>query len=123
VAKLQADAEAELARVEERIRARELAEKRRLAPGWLDSDARLLQPERKATGGSSSGLMVDEVAKEVGDNGGYERGGAGGGGGLASTAGGGYYGHGPGGASEMAVPNEGEELDRFFGGLALKPGS
>lgn len=28
------------------MRERDLAEKRRLAPGWLDSDAKLLQPEK-----------------------------------------------------------------------------
>ena len=28
------------------MKERDLAEKRRVAPGWLDSDAKLLQPER-----------------------------------------------------------------------------
>ncbi|AEO62994.1 uncharacterized protein THITE_17733, partial [Thermothielavioides terrestris NRRL 8126] len=46
VAQLAAQAERDLAALEARIRARDLAEKRRLAPGWLDSDARLLEPER-----------------------------------------------------------------------------
>ena len=44
--KLQEDAERELREFDERIRERDLAEKRRLAPGWLDSDARLLEPEK-----------------------------------------------------------------------------
>ncbi|KND93680.1 hypothetical protein TOPH_01410 [Tolypocladium ophioglossoides CBS 100239] len=49
VTSLQKDAERELREFEERIKERELAEKRRLAPGWLDSEARLLEPERAAS--------------------------------------------------------------------------
>ncbi|KAL0943421.1 uncharacterized protein CTRU02_201307 [Colletotrichum truncatum] len=48
ITKMQEDAERDLRELEERIQARELAEKRRVAPGWLDSDARLLEPERPA---------------------------------------------------------------------------
>lgn len=46
VTDLQREAERELREFEDRIKERDLAEKRRLAPGWLDSDARLLEPER-----------------------------------------------------------------------------
>ncbi|KAK0720089.1 hypothetical protein B0H67DRAFT_599668 [Lasiosphaeris hirsuta] len=117
VAKLQADAESELSALDERIRARELAEKRRVAPGWLDSEARLLEPERKSGGGG-----------DAGSGGGWQLPGIGGE--LAAGAQDpqrwafaqpsfGRDGHGPGGASEMAVPDEGEELDRAFGVLAL----
>ncbi|KAK5993743.1 hypothetical protein PT974_07180 [Cladobotryum mycophilum] len=49
VTRMQEEAERDLRELEERIRERELAEKRRLAPGWLDSDARLLEPERVAS--------------------------------------------------------------------------
>lgn len=55
--RMQSDADAELQALDSRIQERELAEKRRVAPGWLDSEARLLIPERKDTpgsGGSSS---------------------------------------------------------------------
>ncbi|RCI07725.1 hypothetical protein L249_5699 [Ophiocordyceps polyrhachis-furcata BCC 54312] len=45
VRQLQASAERELRDFEASIRERDLAEKRRLAPGWLDSDERLLKPE------------------------------------------------------------------------------
>ncbi|KZZ97411.1 hypothetical protein AAL_03375 [Moelleriella libera RCEF 2490] len=48
VTTLQAKAQQELKDFEERIRQRELAEKRRVAPGWLDSESRLLEPERVA---------------------------------------------------------------------------
>ncbi|KAK4099554.1 hypothetical protein N658DRAFT_517267 [Parathielavia hyrcaniae] len=123
VAQLQAQAEKDLAVFAERIRARDLAEKRRLAPGWLDSEARLLEPERAGSAGSAGstagtgaeagqqreGVLEQPVAgfggEEVGSGGGY---------------GNGYsHGHGYGGASEMAVPDEGEQLDRVFGGLQL----
>lgn len=50
ITKMQEDADKDLRELEERIRERELAEKRRLAPGWLDSDARLLEPERSGPG-------------------------------------------------------------------------
>lgn len=46
IQKVQDDADRELKAWEEKIQARELAEKRRVAPGWLDSDARILEPER-----------------------------------------------------------------------------
>ncbi|RDA90220.1 hypothetical protein CP533_1079 [Ophiocordyceps camponoti-saundersi (nom. inval.)] len=48
VLQLQASAERELRDFEASIRERDLAEKRRLAPGWLDSDERLLKPEPSA---------------------------------------------------------------------------
>ncbi|KAI1425852.1 hypothetical protein F5Y12DRAFT_744932, partial [Xylaria sp. FL1777] len=89
ITKTQEDAERELRNLHERIRARELAEKRRVAPGWLDSEARLLEPERKpGTPGDA------EVAGQFSE---------------MSIAG-------REGVSEMAV-DQGEELDRAFGGL------
>ncbi|CEJ89802.1 hypothetical protein VHEMI05626 [[Torrubiella] hemipterigena] len=48
VIKLQEDADRDLREFDERIKERDLAEKRRLAPGWLDSDARLLEPQKSA---------------------------------------------------------------------------
>ncbi|KAI1178414.1 hypothetical protein F4777DRAFT_537609 [Nemania sp. FL0916] len=98
VARLQDDADRELRRLDERIRARELAEKRRLAPGWLDSDARLLQPERKDSG--QGGSHGDDYG-----------GGGSGFGGDASNA---DVAQLAGRISEMAV-DEAEQLDRAFG--------
>ncbi|EPE05627.1 hypothetical protein F503_08158 [Ophiostoma piceae UAMH 11346] len=60
--RMQADAEAEMQALDARIKERELAEKRRVAPGWLDSEARLLIPERKDTPGSSSSSTPDAAA-------------------------------------------------------------
>ncbi|CAK7269864.1 hypothetical protein SEPCBS57363_003816 [Sporothrix epigloea] len=59
VVRMQADADAELRQLEQRIKERDLAEKRRVAPGWLDSDDRLLVPERK-------GLTTDTSGGELG---------------------------------------------------------
>lgn len=122
--KLQADAAQELKELDERIRARELAEKRRVAPGWLDSEARLLEPER-AGGGVGSGseidgngngngndmdLMSDDVGEgaSVGDK-------------LMGLSFGGQ-GQGRPGVVEMAAPDDqGAELDRAFGSLPMRP--
>ncbi len=93
VAALQADADAALHSLEERIRARELAEKRRVAPGWLDSDARLLEPERRDRPGDAAEAGPGMQAS------------------LALTM--------PAVVSEMAAPDQGEELDRVFGSMAL----
>ncbi|KAF1738970.1 hypothetical protein CRV24_000900 [Beauveria bassiana] len=91
VTKMQEDADRELRAFEERIRERDLAEKRRLAPGWLDSDARLLQPEKgkAAATQAENELMVGEP--------------------VAGQAGG----------AEPAT-DEGAALDRAFGGISLR---
>lgn len=107
ISKLQADAEKDLRELDERIAARELAEKRRVAPGWLDSDARLLEPERVGGGGEdlmSSGpdenVSVSEQLRSL-------------------SFGGEPQAH----VSEMAAPDndEGAQMDRAFGGLAFRP--
>lgn len=45
---------------EKEIRERELQEKRRMAPGWLDRDERMLEPERKGTPRGKGSLMDDD---------------------------------------------------------------
>lgn len=93
VTKLQNDSERELRELDERIRARELAEKRRVAPGWLDSEARLLEPKRK--GGEVMDLMSTDVGGET---------------------------SGAGVVSEMAGnEDEGAQMDRAFGSMTLRP--
>ncbi len=137
VAQLQAQAHRDLQALTERIVARELAEKRRVAPGWLDSEARLLEPERAASSaspaaaGSGAGAgVVGGAGLRMGAEVGVGQARPGGqqplhgvlvGGGMGQGEG--YqngFGHGPGGESEMAVPDEGEELDRAFGTLGLQ---
>lgn len=57
--KLKEDADRELKELEARIREAELAEKRRVAPGWLDSETHLLQPETsKAQAAEAEGASV-----------------------------------------------------------------
>lgn len=45
---------------EESIRERELQERRRKAPGWLDREERILEPEKKGTKKDEPSLMDDE---------------------------------------------------------------
>ncbi|KAK7745173.1 hypothetical protein SLS62_009886 [Diatrype stigma] len=115
------DMEAALRRFEYRIRERDLAEKRRVAPGWLDSDARLLEPEAAAAEAEAG--VGTEIA-----GGRYYGTGAGAGAGatvadrfagmsLSTTTTADHRGEGVGGPSEMAAVDEGAELDRAFGGL------
>lgn len=95
IQKVQDDADTELKSWEESIAARELAEKRRVAPGWLDSDARILEPEKRISGtaGRSGNLMDVDVSSADASN-------------LQHTP--------------VVAPNGvGDELDRAFGGLGL----
>jgi hypothetical protein len=99
IQKVQDDADRELKAWEESIAARELAEKRRVAPGWLDSEARLLEPEKRA---SSFAAQAGNVAGSVMDVD------------VSSARASGLQ------RTPMPVPNrEGDELDRAFGGLGL----
>ncbi|KAL1881803.1 hypothetical protein Daus18300_000856 [Diaporthe australafricana] len=109
--KLQTDAERELRELDDRIRARELAEKRRVAPGWLDSDARLLEPERTGgNGNEAADLLTGDVEGPSASD--HLRGM-----GLAAQPA-----HmGPAGLSEMAADDQGAQLDRAFGSLPLRP--
>lgn len=50
---MQREGEKVLREWEEQVKGEELREKRRLAPGWLDREERVLEPERK-TGGNLS---------------------------------------------------------------------
>ncbi|KAL7625337.1 hypothetical protein AAE478_004553 [Parahypoxylon ruwenzoriense] len=92
VTRMQEESERMLRDFEDYIRDRDLAEKRRVAPGWLDSDARLLQPERRPGSATAADAEVTGRFAEMritGDESGV--------------------------ISEMAV-DQGEELDRAFGG-------
>lgn len=94
ISRIQDDGERELRELEARIRDRELAEKRRVAPGWLDSEARILEPERK-------GALADEKQQQPG-GGDVDMGGAG-----AEAA-------------AQRDTEEGRELDRMFGGMSMR---
>ncbi|TVY40308.1 hypothetical protein LOCC1_G005418 [Lachnellula occidentalis] len=98
IQKVQDDADKELKAWEDSIAARELAEKRRVAPGWLDSEARILEPEKKNTGTGSQdpaqeNLMDADVSRAEAS-------------GLQGTP--------------VTLPRgDGDELDRAFGGLGI----
>lgn len=95
--KTRADAEAAIKEWEESIRERELAEKRRVAPGWLDREEKLLQPTKSSPPG---GRTADSREQSL----------------LDSQ---------PANPNLAQVPSvsprdEGAELDRAFGGLDVK---
>jgi hypothetical protein len=95
--KMQADSEAAIRDWEESIKQRELAEKRRVAPGWLDREEKILQPMSVGSSGregSAAGpSLLDHPSAEQSR--------------ADSTP-------------AIAPRSEGEELDRVFGGLGLK---
>ncbi|KAH7165784.1 hypothetical protein EDB81DRAFT_754506 [Dactylonectria macrodidyma] len=90
VSKMQEDAERELRELDERFKARDLAEKRRVAPGWLDSESRLLEPER-STPAQSQGIGNVPEGQQVNTQ-----------------------------TTQHPTDHEGAALDRAFGGMALK---
>lgn len=79
----------------ESIKERELAEKRRVAPGWLDREEKILQPlhsSRQTPGSLGPSLLDSQLAEQTSKN-----------------------------ASPAIVPkSEAEELDRAFGHLEMK---
>ena len=89
--KLKDDADTELKEWEARIAARDLAEKRRVAPGWLDSESRILEPERNVSNKTAStklSLMDEGVSKSE--------------------------------EAQLPAPTGGgDELDRAFGGIDI----
>lgn len=101
IKKSQEDADARVNEWEETIRARDLAEKRRLAPGWLDSDSHgILEPERKDATKDNKGKAKQDKSLMDTDASGAEA------------------------AAMDSVPasagtGAGDELDRAFGGLGI----
>jgi len=99
IQKVQDDANKELNAWEESIAARELAEKRRVAPGWLDSEQHILEPEKRAgsigqNGGGQESLMNTDVSSAEAS---------------ASQN-----------VKVVEKNEEGAELDRAFGGMGLR---
>lgn len=99
IQKVQDDADRELKAWQDAIDARELAEKRRVAPGWLDSDARILEPERKAPAHNLDGEMEQRNLMDAG----------------VSSNDASRLRHTP----VVAPHGEGDDLDRAFGGLGI----
>ncbi|KAF1994842.1 hypothetical protein P154DRAFT_557056 [Amniculicola lignicola CBS 123094] len=115
LSQLESNARSTLKEWDERRKAADLAEKRRVAPGWLDDDVKLLVPENVNTSAQS----------QRGGSGDVEMGG------VEGAMGGGRP---PGFERRTSVgikglverrdgvpdPREGEELDRVFGGLEIR---
>lgn len=78
------------------MRERDLAERRRVAPGWLDSDAKLLQPQKAQEAPSTSASQIPQES-------------------LLDTPD-----HEAVAADRAKAEAEGEELDRAFGGMAMR---
>ena len=96
--KIQDDAERTIREWEDGIKERELAEKRRLAPGWLDREEKILEPakKQKSVAMTSARVVPEQNIMDSQDGGPAVR---------SLT-------------EEKAA--EGEELDRAFGGMGLR---
>ena len=95
--KIQANVEKTIKDWEESVKQRELAEKRRVAPGWLDREEKLLQPlqaqsPRQRPDSAHQPSILDSQSADQSEQ----------------------------GLPAMKPRDEGEELDRVFGGLGLK---
>ncbi|OGE57085.1 hypothetical protein PENARI_c002G03485 [Penicillium arizonense] len=94
--KTRSDADHAIKAWKDSIQQRELAEKRRVAPGWLDREEKLLQPSRASTSpgiqGEAQPSLLDSSTPDQGSS-------------QMPT---------------MVPHDEGEELDRAFGGLGVK---
>ena len=97
IQKAQEDAENTIKEWERQLKEQELAEKRRVAPGWLDRDEKILEPKRTSAAGmprmqrQDSNLMDQQEEQQRRD-------------------------------SEVSTGQDpgGDELDRAFGGLGLR---
>ena len=96
--KLEREATAMIQNWEREIKDRDLAEKRRVAPGWLDAEERILVPQ-STNHGATKDLLGDEDDVDSNSREGNRRAEQG---------------------NKSLKDREGEELDRAFGGLGLK---
>ena len=91
--KMQDDAEQSLKKWQDEIAERELAEKRKIAPGWLDRDEKILQPVKKCTAQSSAQESLMDLQED----------------GMPVER-----------SLTQQRYDEGEEMDRAFGDMMLK---
>jgi hypothetical protein len=92
ILKAEEDAQRTIKEWDEGIKERELAEKRRVAPGWLDRDEKILEPVRVGHQTTQPDLLDAQTSDGQGSV-------------MAPT---------------ISPNREGEELDRAFGGLKMK---
>ena len=99
---MQEDAERTIREWENKLKEDELAEKRRVAPGWLDRDEKILQPTRTADlNDERSGISGQEHTTNLMDQQTEES--------QHSI-------------QQPVASREGEELDRAFGGMGIGNG-
>lgn len=102
IQKVQDDAEQTIKDWEQSLRDQELAEKRRVAPGWLDREEKILQPKRTSVAASSAPSDAPAQDANIMDEQDEQQ--------KLST-------------TDSAIPNAaGDELDRAFGGMGLRSG-
>ena len=98
IQKVQDDAIQILKNWEESLREQELAEKRRVAPGWLDRDEKILEPEKLQSAGVSR--IENSQTQSIRNSMEWQNSGS---------------------ANEAFTGNvAGDELDRAFGGMTLR---
>ena len=90
--KAQEDAQRTIKEWEEGVKEKELAEKRRVAPGWLDRDEKILEPVKVGRQTTQPDLLDAQTSD-----------------GQSTVM-----------APAISPTREGEELDRAFGGLNVK---
>lgn len=102
ITKVQDDAERMLRDWQASIKEQELAEKRRVAPGWLDREEKILEPERSGTATGGAPGLGNAWIRDVN---------------IMD-----WQDDGPQGASqaESSTTAAGDELDRAFGGMVLE---
>lgn len=97
IQKAQEDAENTIKEWERQLKEQELAEKRRVAPGWLDRDEKILEPKRTSVAGMPRAQRQDSNLMDQLEE--HQR-----------------------RDSEVSMGQDpgGDELDRAFGGLGLR---
>lgn len=97
---MQEDAERTIREWETRLKEDELAEKRRVAPGWLDREEKILQPTKTpALNGDTRGLADQDQTMNIMDR---------------------QANHLHGIEQQPVQSHEGDELDRAFGGMSIR---
>ncbi|KAL9578868.1 MAG: hypothetical protein Q9203_006936, partial [Teloschistes exilis] len=102
IQKMQEDAEEFLRKWEASLKEEELAEKRRVAPGWLDRQEKILQPTARSGDGEKGGGEVMHGQGRAANIMDQQTGGE------------------AGSLQPSIQDQEGDELDRAFGGMALR---
>ncbi len=102
IQKVQDDAEQTIQEWEQSLKDQELAEKRRVAPGWLDREEKILQPRRSSGVGVSSPVNAQAGSASIMDQQDEHE---------AVESG-----------KDATANPAGDELDRAFGGMGIRSG-